>query len=143
MQAHALALLARREHSRLELARKLAARGHEPAAVDAALDRLAGQGLLSDARMAEVYVEERLGKGFGPLRVRRELRERGVSDALIDACLDRGADEWLALMARAHARKFGAASAGDARERARRARFLEYRGFPAELIGRFFLRGRD
>jgi regulatory protein len=142
VEADALALLARREHSRLELARKLAARRHEDDAVEAVLDGLTEQGLLSDARMAEAYVEERLRKGFGPLRVRRELRERGVSDALIDPHLDRTAGEWLAQMAEVHRRKFGAEPATDARDLARRARFLEYRGFPPELIGRFLLRGR-
>jgi regulatory protein len=106
------------------------------------LDGLTEQGLLSDARMAEAYVEERLRKGFGPLRVRRELRERGVSDALIDPHLDRTAGEWLAQMAEVHRRKFRAEPATDARDLARRARFLEYRGFPPELIGRFLLRGR-
>lgn len=107
------------------------------------LDRLAARGLLSDARMAEAYVEERLRKGFGPLRVRRELHERGVSDPLIDPHLDRTAGEWLAQMTEVHRRKFGPEPAADARDLARRARFLEYRGFPPELIGRFLLRGRS
>lgn len=91
--------------------------------------------------MAEVYAEERLHKGFGPLRVRRELRERGVSDALIDPNLDRTAQEWLEQLARVHRRKFGTGPVVDAKDLARRARFLESRGFPSELIGRFLLGG--
>jgi regulatory protein len=131
-----------REHSRLELERKLAARGHERAAVGDVLDGLAGRGLLSEARMAEGYVAERLRKGFGPVRIRHELRERGIPDALIDPHLQRSAQEWLALMARVNDKKFGPGPRGDRKELARRARFLEYRGFPAELIGRF-LHGDD
>jgi regulatory protein len=87
--------------------------------------------------MAEAYVAERLRKGFGPLRVRQELRERGVADALIEPHLDRTRHEWLALMAQVHDKKFGATRPEDARERGRRARFLEYRGFPSALIARY------
>lgn len=92
--------------------------------------------------MAELYVAERLRKGFGPLRIRQELRERGIPDALVDPHLEQSAREWLALMAAVHDKKFGTGPGGDRRELARRARFLEYRGFPADLIGRF-LHGDD
>jgi regulatory protein len=126
-----------REHSRLELQRKLAARGHDRAAIGEALAGLAGRGLLSEARMAEAYVAERLRKGFGPVRIRHELRERGIPDALIDPHLEQSALEWLALIAAVSDKKFGPGPGGDRKELARRARFLEYRGFPAELIGRF------
>lgn len=141
MRGDALALLARREHSRLELARKLAARGHDPQAVSATLEELSTGGLLSDARMAEAYVAERLAKGFGPLRVREELHERGVGDELIDPLLDQDEGEWRARMSQVAAKKFGAGRPEDPKERARIARFLEYRGFPPALIARF-LRSR-
>jgi regulatory protein len=141
VRGQALALLARREHSRRELARKLAARGHDPAEVETALEELCTGGLLSDARMAEVYVAERLSKGFGPLRVRQELYERGVADELADPLLDLPAHEWIARMTKVAAKKFGPHHPVDAKGRARCARFLEYRGFPADLIARF-LRGR-
>jgi len=96
----ALRLLALREHSRGELRRKLGACGYAAAEVGRLIEDLADRGLVSDRRMAEVYVDERVRKGFGP------------------------------------ARTF------DAKARAQRARFLEYRGFPAELIADF-LNGRD
>lgn len=143
VRREALALLARREHSRRELARKLAARGHDPAGVDDVLDELSNRGLQSDSRMAEAYVAERLAKGFGPLRVRQELRERGVADELIDPLLDQDPDEWRGRISQIAAKKFGADLPQDPKERARRARFLEYRGFPPELIARFLRRRED
>lgn len=133
----ALRLLTSREHSRRELQRKLISRGHSEDDVERLLDDLSGRGLLSEERMAEVYVEERLHKGYGPVRIRQELRRRGLSDDLIEPHLERSVQEWSELMAAAHDKKFGAAPAEGTKERARRARFLESRGFPAELIAGF------
>jgi regulatory protein len=92
---------------------------------------------VSEDRLAEAYVSERLRKGFGPLRVRQELRNKGLSDAQIDPHLVLSDDEWRDLIAAVHDKKYGSAPASDPKERARRARFLEYRGFPADLIRHF------
>jgi regulatory protein len=87
--------------------------------------------------MAEVYVAERVRKGFGPVRIRHELRQRGLSDGLIALHLEKSKQEWLEAMAVAHDKKYGPTRAAEATERARRARFLEYRGFPADLVAGF------
>jgi regulatory protein len=131
-----LRLLADREHSRLELERKLRARGYEGSAVVEVVDSLAESGLMSEERMTEAYVAERLRKGFGPLRIRQELRQRGVADELIAPHLDLSPGQWLELMIEVADKKFGTRRASDRREIASRARFLEYRGFPADLIAR-------
>ena len=132
-----MALLANREHSHAELARKLTARGFDAAAVDETLAHLAKTGLLDEGRLAEAYVAERLHKGFGPLRIRQELRGKGLADDLIAPHLRLDDGDWLGFIAAAHDKRFGPAASGDAKERARRGRFLEYRGFPADLIARF------
>jgi len=105
--------------------------------VESLLDGLVAQGYLSDERFAEAYVRSRLERGFGPLRIRAELRERGVADALVEVMLQPVADRWLEIMRAAHDKKFGDRPARDQRERLRRARFLEYRGFPGEWVRRF------
>jgi regulatory protein len=133
----AMTLLANREHSRAELARKLSARGFDAAAVDETLAYLVETGLLDEGRLAEVYVAERLHKGFGPLRIRQELRGKGLADDLIAPHLRLDDGDWLSFIAAAHDKRFGPAAPEDARERARRGRFLEYRGFPGDLIARF------
>ena len=127
---------------RRELQRKLFARGHDKAGIERVLDDLSERGLLSEERMAEVYVAERVRKGFGPVRIRQELRQRGLPGELIEPHLDKTRQEWLEVMAAAHDKKFGVTRASDARERAKRSRFLEYRGFPADLIAGF-LHGDD
>ncbi|AGA91163.1 hypothetical protein Thimo_2429 [Thioflavicoccus mobilis 8321] len=132
-------MLAARDHSRLELRRKLAVRGFAPAAVDAVLERLSGEGLLSESRLAEAYVAERLAKGFGPLRVREELRRKGLADELIEPHLHYDTEQWLERLAAVHDKRYGPGRPSDRKEQARRARFLASRGFPGELIGRFLL----
>lgn len=128
----AMRLLARREHTASELRHKLAGRDHPAEAVSAALDALAAEGLLSDARFAEVYIESRGGRGVGPLRLQAELRERGVDEALIADYLDFSDPHWRRRALAARLKRFGEAPLPDIKERARQARFLQYRGYTAE-----------
>jgi regulatory protein len=130
-------LLASREHSRKELARKLLSRSHAAAEVEQVLDQLAAQGLQSDARYAEAYIHSRLQRGYGPLRIRVELKERGVSGDLITDYLHDDPDLWWEQLHDIHDRKYGQDRATEQKERARRARFLAYRGFSGEMIRRF------
>lgn len=145
LKARALRYLAQREHSRAELARKLARHAEdtpEAAAaqqVDAVLDALAAAGLLSDRRAAEALVGAKAPR-LGALRLRQLLRDRGVPD---DEAADALASVRAGELARAQAlwqRRFGAV-AEDAAGRARQARFLAGRGFDAEVVRRV-VRGR-
>lgn len=137
VESTAIAFLAMREHSRFELRRKLARQFHDEALVGAVLDDLETRNLLSDQRFAESYVDQRSRKGFGPLRIRAELSERGVDNELIAELLDERALEWRDSLREAASRKFGDGPASDRRELARRSRFLQQRGFPTGLIGRY------
>ncbi len=139
----ALALVARREHSRLELARKLARRKPPPgwdaeqmlALREQVLDELVEQRLLSESRFAETYVRMRSERGYGPLRIRAELRERGLNDGLIESGMEAAEPDWYALAARTWEKKFGREGrAQDFKQRARQARFLQNRGFDAEQV---------
>ncbi|MEJ2060989.1 MAG: regulatory protein RecX [Gammaproteobacteria bacterium] len=127
-------LLARREHSRAELRQKLLQRDFDAQEVEDALDGLEADRLLDDARFAESYVHYRRGRGFGPLRIRQELQQRGVGSELIGAYLPARPREWLDDARREYEKKFGSVKVDDFKERARRARFLQGRGFPGEVI---------
>jgi regulatory protein len=132
-------LLARREHGRRELARKLAARGfRDRSVVDDVLAALEAEGLLSDMRFAEQFVWSRVQRGAGPLKIHAELRERGIDEALIARSLEALADEWQDLLRQARERRFGRDIPHDFRERNRQMRFLQQRGFTAEQIRRVF-----
>ena len=130
----AIRLLSSREHSRLELHRKLSARADEPDQLERVLDGLVRQGYQSDERFTEQYINSRKHRGFGPVRIRLELQERGISAEVIEACLDEHSHEWQSLLARAQQNKFGNRLPEDFKTQAKQARFLEYRGFPAEWV---------
>jgi regulatory protein len=138
--ALAVRLLAARDHSRRELRRKLARRISEEDLVDQVLADLERQGLISDRRFAETYVDQRCRKGFGPLRIRAELAERGIDSGVAAACLDVDDAVWRDLLVDVARRKFGTDPVTDRREAARQGRFLEQRGFPVGLIRRYLSR---
>jgi len=131
----AIALLARRDHSRAELARKLQAQvapEDDAAELDRVLDRLQADGKLSDGRFAASFVRQRAER-FGATRIRHDLRARGVSAELSTQLTQdlrtQEADRLRALWSK----RFGHAPA-DARQWAKQARFLAQRGFSTEAI---------
>lgn len=138
----AMDLLARREHGRVELTRKLARRGAPLELIDTALERLAQEGLLSEARYLESFVGYRARAGYGPLRIREELIQRGLPRADVEQALGDSGIDWREQLEQTWRRKFAGQLPGDARERAQQGRFLSYRGYPLDLIGRL-LRGLD
>ena len=130
----AIRLLAPREHSRLELRRKLLKRDHAPDVIEEVLQRLEELGLLSEERFVEQYVAMRKRKGYGPVRIRQELRERGINDTMIHEWVDERDDEWRVNMKQEVEKKFSVLVTAEYKEQARLARFLEYRGFPNHMI---------
>lgn len=125
----AMDLLARREHTRTELQRKLRQRGAEDAQIEIELDRLQDDGLLSNERFCEAYVYSRTQRGYGPQRLREELRQRGVAEVLIESTLADSAWNWQALAEEAFRKRFPEGVASDPKERAKQLRFMQYRGF--------------
>ena len=132
----AIKLLAIREHSRLQLARKLGDRGYGSDEVDAALGQLAREGLQSDERFTESFIRSRIERGQGPIRIAAELRERGVDDSLISDHLDFSDPQWQQQVVEVRRKRFGATPPDDYHARAKQARFLQYRGFTSEQIRR-------
>ena len=125
-------LLARREHSRLELQRKLIARSFDASLVSAVLDELEQDDLLSAERFAQSFVASRYSRGQGPERIKRDLGERGIEAAEI--YLDDERFDWEAQARATRIKRFGSESPADFREKARQMRFLEYRGFNQRQI---------
>ncbi|MCQ4262006.1 recombination regulator RecX [Stutzerimonas stutzeri] len=137
----AMDLLARREHGRVELTRKLRQRGAPPDLIEPALDRLCEQGLLSESRYLESYVRSRANAGYGPLRIREELAQRGLPRADIEQALRDSGFDWTEQLRDLWQRKFAGQLPADARERAKQGRFLSYRGYSLELISRLLRSG--
>jgi len=89
----ALRALARRAHARLDLQRRLVKKQHPPAAVDAALERLASRGLLDDRRFAEQYAALRATRGKGPARLLGDLVAQGVERRTAEHAVRRALEE--------------------------------------------------
>lgn len=130
----AMDYLARREHSCTELQRKLVAAGFDSDVVLQVIDKLQQQQLLSDGRFAEAYIRYRAGRGNGPARIRLELNEKGVKGDLVDELMTGGEHDWYLLASEVRTKKFGNDLPKDFKERARQARFLQYRGFSSDQI---------
>lgn len=130
----AMNLLSMREHSALELSRKLSKKYQQDELVAAVIKRLTEDGLQSDARFAEAFINMRKRQGKGPLIVCMELKERGVSAELINDLLNPDNDSWKLLAVAVRQKKFGEPMPGNVKEGARQMRFLAMRGFSSACI---------
>lgn len=134
LKMRAVDFLSRREHSRVELGRKLARYSEDADEIASVLEYLAGQGLLSDERFAQSLVHRRAASR-GTSRVIQELRQHGVSGAQVDDVraelsateFQRAREVWM--------KRFGEPAA-DMKARARQIRFLSARGFSHDVIRR-------
>jgi regulatory protein len=129
----ALTLLARRDFLTGELGAKLQTAGCDAQLVAGVIAELVHERLLDDSRYAERYVASRAERGQGPVRIAAELAALGAPRELIDAALESGPD-WRVVAGTVRRRKFGAAPPGSWAEKARQARFLQYRGFSSDHI---------
>lgn len=136
--------LARREHSRRELHDKLLKKGCAEALAAETVERLEQERLVSDDRFMESLIRARRNRGYGPLRIQKELQEKGVAPEAIANWLVVTGQEWLEDIRRVQRKKFGGKIPKSYAERARQARFLQYRGFTYDQIQQLLNpRGRD
>lgn len=134
LKGRALRLLSQREHSRVELERKLAPHEQEPGELAKALDELQARDFINDGRAIESVIHRRSGK-LGAARIKQELAAKGLKgEAVTEAMaqlktteLDRAKEVWR--------KKFGT-PAQDPQERSKQLRFLITRGFTAEVVRR-------
>jgi regulatory protein len=131
LKARALRHLARREHSRAELARKLAPHAESPKLLDELLEELTRKRQLCDERYAEARAHG-LSRKYGAARIRQDLKARGVADALAARVSSQGdLEKARAILARKYRQV-----ASTREETAKRMRFLQSRGFSFETIRR-------
>ena len=130
----ALGLLTRREHSRRELTRKLAARGVEAGEAAAAVGRLADAGWQDDARFAEALVRSRAGGGYGPRHIRAELGTHGLAGEAVSAAMATFEGDWTGVARDLVRRRFGESGLLDPAQRRKAAELLARRGFDGDSI---------
>ena len=141
LKGRALRLLSGREHSRVELERKLQPFEEEPGSLALALDELQAKGFINEQRVVESVLNRRAAK-LGASRIKQELQAKGldpqaVSEAVAELRSTELARAWVVWQ-----KKFGQPPQ-DAGERARQVRFLASRGFGGDAIHRVVSGGDD
>lgn len=139
----ALRLLSRREHSRRELVTKLRLRQFPESLVVAVLDRLEQQNWLQDSRFASLLVRQQILKKHGPMRIRAELFQKGIAQTLGEQVLAEADVDWFELARACYLARFEHESRLLPKERARRIRYLQGRGFGHEHIQYAMSRDED
>ena len=142
LRARALKLLARREHSRAELARKLSVHAGDPAEVERVLDDFERRGWLSERRVVEQLVHARRPR-YGARRIERDLLQKGVSEEAVAAALAGLKAGELEAAREVWRRKFGGRQPRGPADHARQVRFLQGRGFGLEVILRVIKGGQE
>ncbi|MEO8143715.1 MAG: recombination regulator RecX [Betaproteobacteria bacterium] len=137
LRARALRLLARREHSRQELERKLSPHSGSSDALKNLISDLKTKNQLSEERFAEERARS-LSRKYGAARIRHDLKAKGVDPELVERVSSEGELE----RARAILDRKYREPASTREERAKRMRFLQGRGFSSDVI-RSLLSSRD
>ena len=122
----------RREHSRLELFKKLQIMGYDGDVINSSISKLVEQNYQSDERFAEDFILMRFNQGKGPIKIALELKMRGINT------FDLSAFDWFQLAKEIRQKKFGDASSLEYKEIAKQKRFLQSRGFNLDQINQAF-----
>ena len=132
LKGRALRYLSMREHSRLELSRKLARYAEEGDDVEALLDLLEKNNWLSQERFSEALINRRAAR-YGNSRIVAELQSHGVNGEALQELKSNLADSEIARACEVWQRKFGTVAA-DPQERNKQMRFLLQRGFSQRAV---------
>jgi regulatory protein len=134
LKGRALKLLSMREHSRVELRRKLAPHAESAEQLEAVLDDMAASRFLCLERFADSVVHRKAAR-FGTARIKAELAQHQLPSHVADAVVRSLRDTELERAHELWARRFGEVAASP-QEQARQARFLMARGFAGEVVRR-------
>ena len=130
----ALHLISRREHSRYELMQKLNKRYPETRSlIEEVLDKLIVNNILDDERFAEMYINSRARKGFGPKKIEMELSSKHVESFIISSSLE-AYDNWIENAKKELLKKFKGIVPTDYQSKIKQKQFLFNRGFSTQII---------
>lgn len=130
----AYGLLARREHSQKELRQKLLLRDYAAEEIEPILLALQEQNIQSDVRFAESLIRVRISKGYGWIYICAELKQKGLANDIISEIYQHQSVDWFAQAKLAYQKRFADTPISDQKDKAKRIRFLQSRGFDYEQI---------
>ena len=130
----AIDLLSRREHSIKELSNKLLLRDFPKEDFDEVIHYLLEKDYLSNERFAESVIRQRIDKGYGWRFIENELKQKGLDSTTIGLAKQTQSVDWYYQAELAYQKRFGCSSIDSQKEKAKRIRFLQYRGFSHDEI---------
>ena len=133
LRLSAMNMLARREHSYLELERKLHAKTENSTMIGAVLDQLVADNLLDDGRFSESFMRSRAEHGFGPYKIFQELQHKGIDEQTAMRVADQLNIDWLANARKLFIKRTINIASLDMKEKHKQARYLQSRGFSADI----------
>lgn len=127
-------LLSMREHSEYNLLNKLLDKGLDETLCKQQVEQFKQKNIQSDSRFADSLIRGRARKGQGEVRIRAELNEHKISADIYLPVFAELAIDWFELAQQVLAKKYKTPVSGDWKEKQKRQRFLQYRGFSMEQI---------
>ena len=134
----AIHFLAKRDLTRKELYLKLRRFSKDESLIEGVLNNLENDTLLSNDRFIEGFIHSRIQKGHGPIRISRDLIKKGIDREKIRLELESTQIDWCAIAEKIRHKKFGSILTLASKDRTKQIRFLEYRGFPLNVIMALF-----
>ena len=134
IRVSAMDLLSRREHTQRELVQKLKRKYDDESLIHKVLTDLVERDWLNESRACEQLLRAKIQKGYGRYRIFQEAREKGLSDTLISDTIAELQPDWFEQAVIAYRKRFGQRVILDPKDKAKRMRYMQYRGFSFEEI---------
>ena len=133
LKQYAMGLLSRREYGANEIQQKLQSKG---ASQDASqvLAWLQTQNMQSDERYAQTLLRSKAERGYGPSRIRQEMQQKRLASDAVSLAFENFEGDWFEMALKTYEKKFRAPISHDPKDRAKRQRFLLYRGYTGDQI---------
>ncbi|NMP32205.1 regulatory protein RecX [Thalassotalea sp. M1531] len=125
----AIGLLSRREHSEKELTQKLKVKQHPLDEIAPVIDYLVENNYLSNIRFAESVIRNKVNRGYGWQYIKQALKSKGIKREIYLAVLEEQSIDWYQQAQEAYQKRFGSSEILDQKDKAKRLRFLQYRGY--------------
>jgi regulatory protein len=135
LKNYVLWLLGRQEYSRKELTQKLRMKDADDDFIEQLLSWCESLGYIDEHRYCESFLRRQINKGLGQKRVLAEATNKGVDRAQLMALIEEQEIDWFELAQQTYQRKYGVGDKQlDYKEKAKRVRYMMYRGFGYEEI---------
>ena len=135
-------LLARREHSKSELIKKLHLREFDSEQIDEWVEKFSQHDIQSDTRFVEAFIRGKVNKGQGESRIRNELRQHDIDQRVINKAFKDSAIDWFELALAVFDKRFSDGVENEYKNKQKQQRFMLYRGFDHEQI-RYVFESRE